>query len=359
MAKSTSATSPEAIRTSSACRSPKRACFSKRQDIRLPEWLYEEGIGENRAILVAESTILEAAIEVLDEVRVGSILTGRLQDIVAERQSGWASTRSGDVLVRGIPRELTKGAQIRVEILREEVLEPGNPKRLIGRITEEPERAGPTLAQRIGCHRLISPHETDEFEAAGWHELVEEAISGDIPFEGGELRLSLTPAMTLFDVDGNLPPAELAVAGAAAAGRAIRRHSIVGSVGIDLPTVPSRIDRQKAAAAFDSVLPLPFERTAINGFGFLQIVRKRERQSVPEIIQYTPVQSAARALLRRAARVRGFGARRLTASSAVIRYLENRSDWLNELRRRIGTDVTLQAQPGLTNWAYHVQSVQS
>ena len=112
--------------------------------------------------------------------------------------------------------------------------------------------------------------------------------------------MSLTPAMTLFDVDGSLPPAELAIAGAAAAARAIRRLGIAGSIGIDLPTLAGRADRQAAAAALDAVLPQPFERTAVNGFGFLQIVRRRERPSLPEIVQGDPVGAAARALLRRA-----------------------------------------------------------
>jgi hypothetical protein len=54
--------------------------------------------------------------------------------------------------------------------------------------------------------------------------------------------MSLTPAMTLFDVDGALPPADLARAGAAAAGRAVRRLGIGGSIGIDLPTLAAKGD---------------------------------------------------------------------------------------------------------------------
>ena len=325
----------------------------------MPEWLYEQGIGENRAILVDGEAIVEAAIELPDGVRVGSILTGRLTDIVAERQRAWVSTKSADVLVRDLPRALTKGASVLVEIVREEILEHGSRKSLIGRITEEPEREGPSLAERIGAHAIVSSHGPDRLEAAGWHDLVEEAISGEISFEGGEIRLSLTPARTLLDVDGYLPAAELALAGAAAAGRAIRRHSIGGSIGIDLPTVASRANRQRAAEALDEALPQPFERTSVNGFGFLQIIRKRERQSIPEIMQYAPVASAARLLLRRAERVPGLGARQLTASPAVIRYLESRPDWIDELRRRTGSGVTLQPESGFTTWGFHVQSVQA
>ncbi|MEX7252847.1 hypothetical protein AB2D16_32835, partial [Pseudomonas aeruginosa] len=85
---------------------------------------------------------------------------------------------------------------------------------------------------------VLSPrsHETDALEAAGWSELLDEAASGEIVFPLGALRLSPTPAMTLFDVDGAPPLDTLAVAAAHAVARAIRRHGIGGSIGIDFPT---------------------------------------------------------------------------------------------------------------------------
>lgn len=243
-----------------------------------------------------------------------------------------------------------------MSILREQVLEPGCPKSLVGRITDQPAKPGSSLAERIGPHKTVGTSRFDLFEQAGWSDLLEEAISGGICFEGGQIRLSLTPAMALMDVDGNLPVPELAVQGATAAASAVRRLGITGSIGIDLPTVASRSIRQKAGAAIDETLPQPFERTAMNGFGFIQIVRKRERQSIPEMMQYNPVPCAARAMLRRAERVPGLGSRLLTASPQVIQYLNSRSDWLEELRARIGTQVRLQAEPGFTTWGFHVQA---
>lgn len=324
----------------------------------MPDWLYEEGIGENRAILVEGETILEAAIEICGEARVGSVVHGRYRDTVGQWGHGWVSGPGGDIMVRDIPNGLTKGQSVRVEILREEMLEPKAAKALVGRITEEPERDGPTLAERIGSFTRVNSGEADRLASYGWHDLEEEAISGEVPFAAGELLISLTPAMTLIDVNGWLAPSELARAGSEAAGRAIRRLGVTGSIGIDLPTVGSRLERQHAAAAIDSVLPQPFERTAMNGFGFLQIVRKRERESLLELMQHSPIPAAARALLRRAERVPGIGARRLIASPPVIAYLAAHPAWLNELRRRIGTGVQLQAQESLTTWGFHVQSVQ-
>ena len=173
-----------------------------------------------------------------------------------------------------------------------------------------------------------------------------------IDFPGGELRMSLTPAMTLFDVDGFLPPVELAMAGAEAAADAIRRLDIGGSIGIDLPTLPSREDRLRAVAALDAVLPRPFERTAVNGFGFLQVIRRRERRSLPELMQWDPVGAAARDLLRTAER--GIGACELVAAPAVIARLRANPDWLETLARRIGGPVALREDASLTTWRSHV-----
>ncbi len=63
--------------------------------------------------------------------------------------------------------------------------------------------------------------------------------------------------------------------------------------------------RQAAAAAIDEHLPEPFERTAVNGFGFVQIVRPRSRASLLEIWSDRAA-AEARALLRRVA-LSGFG----------------------------------------------------
>ncbi len=94
-------------------------------------------------------------------------------------------------------------------------------------------------------------------------------------------------------------PSELAIAGARAAAEAIRRHGVGGSIGIDLPTVEGKAARQAAADAVDEVLPKPFERTSVNGFGFLQIVRPRTHASLFELAA-DRASFEARALLRAA-----------------------------------------------------------
>ena len=320
----------------------------------MAEWLLEAGIGEDRAILVEDGEIVEAVIELPAPLRAGAVVEARLTRIVIPGRRGIAALEGGDeALVEPLPPELTEGAAFRAEILREAIPEAGRAKLAKARATEAETRPGPGLAERLGESSRQDPHGPDRFEQAGWSELLEEAISGEMGFAGGALRLSLTPAMTLFDVDGSLPPSELAVAGAAAAARAIRRLGIGGSIGIDLPTLPDRASRQAAAAAVDAVLPQPFERTAVNGFGFLQIVRRRERPSLPEIVQGDRIGAAARALMRRAQRAQGHGALAIHAAPAVAARIE--ADWIEALRRQAGAEVVLQADTALAISAGHVQ----
>lgn len=326
----------------------------------MAEWLFEEGIGENRAALVEAGSILAAEIELPDVLRAGTVAECRLATILVAGRRGIVRTGNGaELLLEPLPRALTEGQPVRVEVVREALAEQGRAKLARCRVTDRPLRDGPSLLGRLreqgGVRTVLSGALGDPFEEAGWSELLDAAATGDIPFPGGRLRLSLTPAMTLFDVDGDLAPAELAVAGAAAAARAIRRFGIGGSIGIDLPTMPGRADRQVAAAALDSLLPQPFERTGVNGFGFLQVVRRKVRPSLPELIQADPVGAAARALLRLAERTPGAGERTLHASPAVIDRLKRNPAWLEALARRTGAPAVLAPDPTLDLAAGHVQ----
>lgn len=325
----------------------------------MAEWLYEAGIGEARAALVENDVILEAAIELEGGgPRAGAILPARLVKVLAPGRRGLVRLADGaEALLEPIPPALSEGRDLLVEILRESLNEPGRPKRMKARPAPAgaTERDGVALRERIGTHAtLLRRQGPDRLEAAGWSELIEEAVSGEIAFPGGGLRLSLTPAMTLFDVDGTIPPADLLVAGATAAARAIRRMDIGGSIGIDLPTVEAKAPRLAAAAAVDALLPQPFERTGVNGFGFLQIVRRRPRASLPELLREDPPAAAARALLRRAERAEGAGTRTLVAAPAMIALLDTRKDWQAALARRIGAAVALRADPALAISAGYV-----
>jgi hypothetical protein len=188
-----------------------------------------------------------------------------------------------------------------------------------------------------------------------WDDLLEEARSGIVRFEGGELRIEPTAAMTMIDVDGWLVPDKLAQTGAWAAARAIRRLDIGGPVGIDFPTLKSREQRKMVDQILADYLPQPFEKTAINGFGFVQIVRPRTRASLIELAQDRAA-FEARGLLRRAA-FETPGAKRLVAHPAIIAILEQRPAWLEKLGRQVGGAVSLRADAKLPISAGYAENV--
>lgn len=306
----------------------------------MPEWLYEAGIGEARAALVENDEIIEALIELdHDGLKVGMVASARLVELLPGRR-GRVALGGGEALINYLPAGITQGASLIVEMVREALPEVGRAKLAKAVPSDLPPGPAPTLHERLVTTGLPvrSPraHEPDALEAAGWSELLDEAVSGEIVFPLGALRLSPTPAMTLFDVDGAPPLDALAVAAAHTVARAIRRHGIGGSIGIDFPTIAGKVQRNAVAAAIDESLQQPFERTAVNGFGFLQIVRPRPRASIPEILRADPVGAATRAALRTLERTPPTASRRHTLPASVHARLMARPEWLAELTRRTG-----------------------
>jgi hypothetical protein len=308
----------------------------------LPEWWIERGIGETRVALVEDGEIIEARIDLDGVMPAASVLAARLVDNGINGRNAAAVAKGGTeyLLPRGAPG-VSKGQTLTIEITREAIPGAEAWKRPLARVTDLP----PRLAEAPSGRQLPFPSPDDALGKAGWGDLIDEARTSVVTFAGGELRISPTPAMTLIDVDGYLLPDELAVLGASAAAKSIRRLNIGGSIGIDLPTAGDKTARQSAAAAIDAALPQPFERTAVNGFGFVQIVRPRRRASLVELAQ-DRASFEARALLRRAG-LESPGPKRLVAHPAVAAAIEAKPQWLQALSRQVGGTVGLRADPAL------------
>ena len=309
----------------------------------MPEWLIERGIGETRFALVEDGRITEARIQLDGTTPAGTVLDAKLIDV--GRNGRNAIVRDGHGTDYLLPRGtalVTQGAALRIEVTRERIPGAEPWKHPLARQTDMAELV-PALP--AGRNLLFPDAGRDELGDAGWADLLDEAASGDVAFDGGRLSISLTPAMTLIDVDVWLAPEQLAVAGAAAAAQAIRRLDIGGSIGIDLPTVKGKAERRRAAEAIDHFLPPPFERTAMNGFGFIQIVRPRLRPSLVEAMADRPA-AQARALLRSTA-IERTGATCLVAHPSVIAVLEANAEWIEALSRQVGGTVTLRSDASL------------
>ncbi len=317
----------------------------------MPEWLIERGIGETRAVRLKDEEIVEARSELDGAIPAGTVLAARLIDVGSNGRNAVAADERGrEFLLPQAPRGVTEGAALNIKVTREAI--PGGEiwKRPLARATDEAVGSPPPLDGEL----LPFPAPHDRLGAAGWADLLDEARSGIFRFPGGELRVSPTPAMILIDVDGHLAVEDLAMAGAEAAARAILRHGIGGSIGVDLPTVSGKALRQAIGAAVDSILPQPFERTAVNGFGFMQIVRPRARASFFELAADRAA-FEARALLRLAA-IERTGATALVAHPAVVRAIERQPGWLEALARQLGGAAVLRSDPSLPIHGGYVQA---
>lgn len=305
----------------------------------MPEWLIERGIGETRYALIENGDIIEGRVLLEGIVPAGTYLEAKLKSV--GRNAIAVADGVEYLLPRGSQRA-TEGASVSIQVIRESLggMEPW--KRPLARMPDHSPGPDPVPDGRA----------VDGFPQAAWEDLQEEARSGIVTFAGGELRVAVTAAMTVIDIDGYLPTADLTLAGALAVVRVIRRHGISGSIGIDFPSGTDKVARFGAASAIDVGLPGLFERTAINGFGFMQIVRPRRHASTLELaLDRAPFE--ARALLRQAGRE--IGATRLAAHPAVVGVLEANPGWIEQLSRQVGGTVTLRSDPSLAMSAGHAE----
>lgn len=308
-------------------------------------------------MLVSEETCRKIRIERPDRAaRSGDVVEAKFLRQWVSGTSGIVELVTGEqCLLEPLPSRLTEGAPVRVRIVRAAIFElAGQAKRAVARPVEAGTSLarGPNLLEQIGRDdveiRKVVAHGSDLLRDFGWHEFVEQAETGRIEFEGGTLLMSLTPAMTVIDVDGSLPAAELAKRAAREVALLLPRLDITGSVAIDFPTLETRASRAETVAEFDAHMTANCERTAINGFGLMQVVCKKTGPSVPELLQSDRVTAAALQLLRQAERTAGTGLLVLEAHPAVIASLQSQNAWLEQLAERIGRKAVLRSRGELS-----------
>lgn len=312
-------------------------------------WLYESGIGENRAALIENSKMVRMQIERETlGLRLGTVAEARFIKQWVAGKSGIVELPEGqEALLQPLPKGLTEGGLVRIEITRESIQEQrGQNKRAKAKpaITDSKLSDGPTLWEEINSSDQpvleVHAHGADRFSEFGWYDALEQAETGQVEFDGGSLLIVPTPAMTVIDVDGPLAPLELAKRAAKEIALALVRLDITGNIGVDFPTLETKTDRNIVAQIFDDHMRGDCERTAINGFGLMQIVSRKRRTSILDIMQQKRTINAALQLLRIAERDRGTGAMQLTVHPAVANQLQ--SNWIDELEKRTGRPVSVE-----------------
>lgn len=316
----------------------------------------EEGIGEHRAIRLSGERIVEARI-----AWPGALSAGLVADaVLVSRPSGSPRGRARfpggeEALVDRLPASAMEGAPLRLRVTRSAIAERGRAKLAQARPSDAPARPAPTLAETLAeeGHDARILH---RFPRCDWDELVAEAFAAEVAFAGGALLICPTPAMVLIDIDGAMDARALALAAVPAIADTLRRLDLAGSIGIDFPSLPAKEDRRAVDNALAEALAgWPHERTAMNGFGLVQLVARRERASLAELAAWRGPAFAARQLLRRAEALQGAGALLLEGHPALETHLT--PGFLAELSRRTGRDVRWQARSGLALAAAHAQLV--
>ncbi len=322
----------------------------------MAEWLIENGIGENRAIKIDNGDLIGARIEWPGMLAAGQVEDARLVSRAAGSARGKAEFASGEeALVDRLPRDASEGALLRLEVTRAMFSEKGRVKLAQARPTTKSVAPAPTLAQTLSAAGETA-RVVHQFPKNAWEDVWSDAWSGLIDFAGGSLHFSTTPAMTLVDVDGTLPARELALAAVIPLAGAIRRFDLGGSVGIDFPSLPEKADRRAVDVVLaDALADWPHERTAMNGFGFVQIVSRLERPSLLHRVGQGRVGAAARLLLRRAEAISDPGALLITCHPAIKARFK--AEWLDELGRRTGRDVRIETDPTLALEAGFAQAI--
>ena len=284
------------------------------------------------------------------ELTAGMRTTGKLTAKLKGTRRGVALLDNGtEALIDHLPPHITEGQNLDLVIARAPLAERGRLKRAQARV------AGadlPSPASGWPEGRVVR-----RFAAGLWDEVWHAALSGSIAFPHGELLVSVTPAMTVIDIDGVGTPRELALAAVPAIAQALAWFDLGGNIGIDFPTLPTKEDRRAVDEALEQALgDWPHERTAMNGFGFVQLVARHTGPSLLHRFAHHRLGMAARMALRRAELAADAGAGRVLALTVHPALKSRLKDaWLEELARRTGRDVRIVTDPALAIEAAHAQ----
>lgn len=320
----------------------------------MADWLIEDGIGESRALLVASGRVIAARLAWPGELSAGTRISGKLTAKLKGTHRGVALIDGGtEALVDHLPARATEGQTLDLVITRAALSERGRLKRAQARVAG-PDAPVPRAAIPEG--RIVR-----RFPAGLWEEVWHAASSASLGFPGGEVLVSITPAMTVLDIDGIGAPREVALAAIPVIARALAWFDIGGNIGIDFPTLQTKDDRRAVDAALSAALAdWPHEATAMNGFGFVQLVARLTGPSLLHRFATARLGMAARMALRSAELAADTGGGRVLALTIHPALKSRLKDaWLEELARRTGRDLRIDVDPGLAIEAAHAQLVAS
>lgn len=341
----------------------KPACCYVLQATSLTELWLDDAPGERRAALAQNGAIVEVHIQRELHFALGETGKGRIE---RKTPSGAyiVTDDGGEVLVRKKVAQ-PEGTRLAFEITREAISEPGRTKPPEARLLDD--RGAETHRDQLWQARLNRfddvPGRNADISAA-----FDIAIAGYSQIGDVTISFQRTKAGLVFDVDGIGDALAINLTAAAEIARVLRLYQIGGMTMIDFVAVESKDARQEIAEAFDAAAASdsrPFERTAVNGFGLMQVVRARPRPSLLDQLFGTRIaapsaETQALWLLRQASRSSGFGPRTVTATADVANLLASPAwaDLLAQCKQQMGADLAIVADNSSTGYG-HVHVTQS
>jgi hypothetical protein len=268
------------------------------------------------------------------------------------------------LLLRGKINE-PDGARIPFEVTREAIAEPGRIK--LPEIMLRDSAPKPLMSKdALWEARLASlgPSAINTSLADGF----DVAIAGQSQLGDVTISFQRTKAGLVFDIDGIGDAFAINMVAATEIARLLRLYQVGAMILIDFVSMESKAQRTQIAEAFDAASvadPRSFERTAINGYGMMQVVRARPRPSVLDQLFGTriaalSVETQAYWLLRAVAQSSGFGTRTVTAQPEVTTLMQSKrwARWRAAAVRLAGADMVVVADEKVTRYG-HVHVAQS
>ena len=319
--------------------------------------------GEWRAVLFEDGEPVSLHIGRTGRAALGSVHEAR----ILSNHAGGAFVGLGggeEALLSPAPK-VAEGASVRVDIIREAMAAPGEIKLAMAHVTDA---ATTKLTDAQIWDARIAALGATPVSAGLLDDYFDLAFAGRSEIAGGTIWFERTKAGLVFDVDATGDASAVNDAAAREVARLLRLFGVGGSAMIDFISTDNKAARLAIGAAFDEAAaadPRPFERTAVNGYGLMQVVRAKRQPSILDTLFGARRVSASDEtqllqLLRDAARSTGFGARRIVTRPALATQLGS-PGWqplVEEAARIIGAPLEIVAEPGITGYG-HVHVSQS
>ena len=332
-------------------------CFAHRAIILAELWL-DDAPGERRAALVEDGQFVEIYIQRDRHFVVGEVGSARVDS--KTRTGAYLTTEDGRQMFVRRGTGLAEGSKAIYQITREAIAEPGLVKLAEAQLIDALPSVLPT-AESLWAERLNTAG-AQVRSSADISDAFAPALAGSSQAGDAIISFQRTKAGLVFDIDGTGDPMAINIAAAREIARLLRLYQVGAMVMIDFIAVESKQDRQAIADAFRDAStddPRPFETTAVNGFGMMQVVRARPRPSVLDILFGTRIaalsdETQALWLLREASKSSGFGARTITAPPPVATLLSS-PEWQQQRQmceRMTGAPLAIVADAVMSGYGH-------